>query len=159
QPVGETVVLGVEPGDHLRQRARLDLDELVAAGQRAESGRDADGHSHRQKITGWVGFPFPPYRLRMPDPSPFGASLRDRWLRDPSVTYLNHGTVGAPPRAVLDHQRALQDEIERQPARFLLRELADPHAEGLGRTPRMREAAAAVSRFVGLDADDDLVFV
>jgi isopenicillin-N epimerase len=89
----------------------------------------------------------------------FGASLRDRWLLHPAVTYLNHGTVGAPPRAVLEHQRALQDEIERQPARFLLRELADPHAGGLGRAPRMREAAAAVAEFVGLTAADDLVFV
>lgn len=95
----------------------------------------------------------------MPPATTFGAALRDRWLLDPAVTYLNHGTVGAPPRAVLEHQRALQDEIERQPARFLLRELADAHAEGLGRTPRMREAAAAVGEFVGLGADDELVFV
>src|SRR5262245_53430034 len=95
----------------------------------------------------------------MPHPSTFGASLRDRWLLDPAVTYLNHGTVGAPPRAVLERQRQIQDEIERQPAKFLLRELADPHAEGLGRTPRMREAAAAVAEFVGLTAADELVFV
>ena len=95
----------------------------------------------------------------MPHPSTFGAALRDRWLLDPAVTYLNHGTVGAPPRAVLARQRQIQDEIERQPAKFLLRELADPHDEGLGRTPRMREAAAAVAEFVGLGADDELVFV
>jgi isopenicillin-N epimerase len=95
----------------------------------------------------------------MPRPPTFGASLRERWMLDPAVTYLNHGTVGAPPRAVLAHQRAIQDEIERQPAQFLLRELADAHAEGLGRTPRMREAAAAVAEFVGLTADDELVFV
>jgi isopenicillin-N epimerase len=94
----------------------------------------------------------------MPHPT-FGAALRDRWLLDPAVTYLNHGTVGATPRAVLERQRQIQDEIERQPAKFLLRELADPHAEGLGRTPRLREAAAAVAEFVGLGADDELVFV
>jgi len=95
----------------------------------------------------------------MPPVPTFGASLRDQWLLDPAVTYLNHGTVGAPPRAVLARQRQIQDEIERQPAKFLLRELADPHAEGLGRTPRMREAATAVAEFVGLGADDELVFV
>src|SRR3954452_11793092 len=94
----------------------------------------------------------------MPDVPTFGASLRDRWLLDPAITYLNHGTVGAPPRAVLERQRQIQDEIERQPARFLLRELADPHAEGLGRAPRMREAADAVAEFVGLGPDDELVF-
>ena len=32
------------------------------------------------------------------------------------MTYLNHGTVGAPPRRVIETQRRLQDEIERQPA-------------------------------------------
>ena len=41
----------------------------------------------------------------------------------------------------------------------MLRELADPHADGIGRTPRMREAAAAVAELVGLADDDDLVFV
>ena len=84
----------------------------------------------------------------MPHPPTFGASLRDRWLLDPAVTYLNHGTVGAPPRAVLAHQRAIQDEIERQPARFLLHELDDAHATGTERTPRLRKAANAVANFL-----------
>jgi isopenicillin-N epimerase len=89
----------------------------------------------------------------------FGASLRDRWAIDPAISYLNHGTVGAPPKAVLDHQRSLVDEIERQPARFMLRELADVEGRGSGRTPRMREAATAVAGFVGLTQSDELVFV
>jgi isopenicillin-N epimerase len=88
--------------------------------------------------------------------SDFGSTLRRDWLLDPAVTYLNHGTVGATPRRVLEHQRALSDEIERQPARFMLRELADPEAEGA--RSRMREAAADVAAFVGVLADD-LVFV
>src|SRR5262245_24496400 len=96
----------------------------------------------------------------MSAPLTFGAVLRDRWLLDPSVTYLNHGTVGAPPIAVLERRRELLEEIERQPARFLLRELADVHdGEGLSRTPRMREAAAAVAPFLGLTSEDELVFV
>jgi isopenicillin-N epimerase len=88
--------------------------------------------------------------------SDFGSSLRGDWLLDPAVTYLNHGTVGATPRRVLEHQRALSDEIERQPARFMLRELADPEAEGA--RSRMREAAADVAAFVGV-VTDDFVFV
>ena len=88
--------------------------------------------------------------------SDFGSALRADWLLDPAVTYLNHGTVGAPPRRVLEYQRALSDEIERQPARFMLRELADPEAEGA--RSRMREAAADVAAFVGVLADD-FVFV
>ena len=47
----------------------------------------------------------------------------NHWLLDPACTYLNHGTVGAPPRRVLDKQQAIRDEIERQPSRFMLREL------------------------------------
>ena len=43
----------------------------------------------------------------------FGRHLRGEWLLDPTITYLNHGTVGATPRRVLEAQRALQDEVER----------------------------------------------
>ena len=87
----------------------------------------------------------------------FGPSLRSEWLLDADVTYLNHGTVGAPPRRVLEHQRAIVDEIERQPARFMLRELAD--TDGTAVAPqRLRVAAAAVAEFVGVESDD-LVFV
>lgn len=87
----------------------------------------------------------------------FGPSIRSEWLLDPDVTYLNHGTVGATPRRVLAHQRAITDEIERQPARFMLRELADPHGTASTR-PRLRVAAAAVAEFVGV-APEDLMFV
>lgn len=83
----------------------------------------------------------------------FGRHLIDRFLLDPTVTYLNHGTVGAPPRVVIEHQRALQDEIERQPAQFLLRELADFEANGNPANPHMRVAAEAVADFVGADPD------
>ena len=87
----------------------------------------------------------------------FGPAMRSEWLLDPDVTYLNHGTVGATPRRVLEHQRAITDEIERQPARFMLRELADER--GTMTTPsRMRVAAAAVAEFVGVEGED-LMFV
>jgi hypothetical protein len=49
--------------------------------------------------------------------------MLEHWLLDPSYTYLNHGTVGAPPKRVLEKQQALRDEMERQPSRFMLREL------------------------------------
>ena len=53
----------------------------------------------------------------------FGRSMREHWLLDPDVVYLNHGTVGAVPRRVLRKQQDLRDEMERQPSRFVLREL------------------------------------
>ena len=83
--------------------------------------------------------------------------MRSEWLLDPDVTYLNHGTVGATPRRVLEHQRAITEEIERQPAKFMLRELADSHREFTAPS-RMRVAADAVAEFVGV-AGEDLMFV
>ena len=90
----------------------------------------------------------------------FGKHLLSEWLLDPSVAYLNHGTVGATPRRVLHAQRELSDRIERQPAQFMLRELADVHADGTweGPSPHLRVAAARVAEFVGAAAED-LVFV
>jgi len=91
--------------------------------------------------------------------SRFGRAIRGEWPLDPDVTYLNHGTVGVPPRRALRAQEAIRREIELQPARFLLRELSTiavggPRAEA----PRMRAAAARVARFVNAGGDD-LVFV
>jgi isopenicillin-N epimerase len=90
----------------------------------------------------------------------FGRSFLAHWSFDPAITYLNHGTVGAPPRKVLEAQQALRDEIERQPSKFLLRELTEvgiggPHAP---ERPRLRVAAAAVAEFLGAAAED-LAFV
>ena len=89
----------------------------------------------------------------------FGRSLLDHWWLDPAVTYLNHGTVGATPRAVLDVQQAWQRRIEAQPAAFLFRELMrlGPIEPGAPR-PLLRQAADAVAEFVGAQGDD-LVFV
>src|SRR5262249_10227249 len=84
--------------------------------------------------------------------------MREEWGFEPGLIYLNHGTVGAPPRRVLAAQQAIRDEIERQPARFLLRELATM-ANGRSRGPsRLRRAIESVAPFVGAQAAD-LVFV
>src|SRR5436190_7013553 len=88
----------------------------------------------------------------------FGRPRRAEWALDPGITYLNHGTVGAPPRRVLAAQQAIRDEIERQPARFLLRELADVQQVPMRMPPRMRTAAAAVATFLGT-RPEDLAFV
>jgi isopenicillin-N epimerase len=88
----------------------------------------------------------------------FGRSMLQQWLLDPDCTYLNHGTVGAPPRRVLAKQQALRDEMERQPARFMLRELNGEHAMPWRAVTRLREASDQVAAFVG-SRPDDLVFV
>jgi isopenicillin-N epimerase len=67
--------------------------------------------------------------------------LRDLWLLDPNVAFLNHGSFGACPRSVLDHQQALRDRMERDPVTFF----AIDH-EGL-----LAEAITASAAFVGAD--------
>ncbi len=90
----------------------------------------------------------------------FGRPLLAEFPLDPDVTYLNHGTVGVTPRRVLAAQQAIRDEIERQPSRFLLRELTAPATSvGMPRRerPRLRAAADRVAAFLGARGDD-LVF-
>lgn len=89
---------------------------------------------------------------------PFGRSHLSHWLLDPEITYLNHGTVGVTPRRVLDVQQKLRDEMERQPARFVLRELAGSSGRHDLPQSRLRAAAEKVAEFLGA-APDDLVFV
>ncbi|WP_299429505.1 aminotransferase class V-fold PLP-dependent enzyme [uncultured Meiothermus sp.] len=88
----------------------------------------------------------------------FGRRMLEHWQLDPAITYLNHGTVGATPKRVLAVQQALREEMEQQPARFLLRELSALSGRSDLTMPRLRLAAEAVARFVGA-AGQDLVFV
>lgn len=93
-------------------------------------------------------------------PAPrFGRAMLEHWALDPEIVYLNHGTVGATPRRVLEAQQRIRDAIERQPARFLLRELTAIATGGKPLAkPRMRAAADSVAEFLGATGDD-LVFV
>ena len=88
----------------------------------------------------------------------FGHSMLEHWLLDPACLYLNHGTVGATPRRVLLKQQALRDEMERQPSRFMLRELNGEQPMPWRAVSRLREASDQVAAFVGA-RPDDLVFV
>jgi isopenicillin-N epimerase len=84
----------------------------------------------------------------------FGRDMLAHWMLEPGGTYLNHGTVGAPPRRVLAAQQTVRDQIERHPARFMLRELSGSMPAPWRAEPRIREAARAVAAFVGARADD-----
>jgi len=92
-----------------------------------------------------------------PTMTSFGRSVLDLWHLDPSYAYLNHGTVGATPRYVLDRQRDWVDRIEHHPAQLMLREMANPHADEwtLPDPPIMRQAAKAVAEFVGAPQGPD----
>jgi isopenicillin-N epimerase len=73
---------------------------------------------------------------------------RDEWLLDPGVAFLNHGSFGATPRAVLAEQDRWRARMERHPTHFMSEELP----------PALRAAAARLAAFVGSEAND-LVFV
>jgi isopenicillin-N epimerase len=77
-----------------------------------------------------------------------GTGLRDEFLLDPSVTFLNHGSFGACPRAVFERYRDWQLELERQPVLFLARRLEELLAEARG----------VLGAFIDA-GPDDLVFV
>ena len=57
-----------------------------------------------------------------------GTDLRAEFLLDRGVTFLNHGSFGACPRAVFERYQEWQVELERQPVLFLMRR----HDELLG---------------------------
>ena len=44
------------------------------------------------------------------------------WRLDPATTHLNHGSFGATPSEVLDHQSALRSEMEHNPVDFMMRQ-------------------------------------
>jgi isopenicillin-N epimerase len=72
--------------------------------------------------------------------------LRDLFLLDPDVVFLNHGSFGACPRPVFEEYQRLQRELERQPVEFLGRERRFPDLMG-----HARERLAA---YVGADPAD-----
>jgi len=74
--------------------------------------------------------------------------MREHFLLDPGITFLNHGSFGATPRVVLQAQQQAQLEMERNPVAFLGRASARMLAAA-----RERLASALGAR------GEDLVFL
>src|SRR5215217_627763 len=72
------------------------------------------------------------------------APFRSHWGLDPEVRFLNHGSYGACPTAVLQKQAELRARMESEPVRFLHREIE----------PLLDAARATLADFVGADAED-----
>jgi isopenicillin-N epimerase len=75
--------------------------------------------------------------------SPFGRGLRPAWALDPGGTFLNHGSFGACPRAVLAEQARWRALMESQPDRFFRDEVSPE------RPAALRAAAGRLAAFVG----------
>jgi isopenicillin-N epimerase len=71
-------------------------------------------------------------------------NLADHWTLDPDVTFLNHGSYGACPRVVQQVQAELRAQLEREPVRFMLRELQ----------PLLDRARGTLADFLGAQAED-----
>ncbi|MCC6129095.1 MAG: aminotransferase class V-fold PLP-dependent enzyme [Acidobacteria bacterium] len=77
-----------------------------------------------------------------------GRRLRDEFLLDPSIVFLNHGSFGACPKDVLDAYQGWQREMEKNPVEFLGRRSA----------ALLSSARESLAEYLGARAED-LVFV
>jgi isopenicillin-N epimerase len=76
--------------------------------------------------------------------------VKDSFLLDPGVVYLNHGSFGACPRPVFEAYQHWQRELERQPVEFLALERGLPAL--------LDEARRALAAYVGA-RPESLTFV
>jgi isopenicillin-N epimerase len=72
------------------------------------------------------------------------SNVRDLFLLDPDVVYLNHGSFGACPKPVFEVYQYWQRELERQPVAFFAKRL-----EGL-----MAESRQQLGEYLGTAADN-----
>lgn len=75
-------------------------------------------------------------------------ALKEFFLLDPDIIFLNHGSFGAAPRPVFEAYQHWQRRLERQPVLFLGREL-----DGL-----LRESRVVLGEYLNADAED-LVYI
>jgi isopenicillin-N epimerase len=97
--------------------------------------------------------------------------LLEYWGLDRTVNFLNHGSFGACPTAVLNHQSVLRARIERQPVQFFLRDIyeliddarshlaqfLDAKSSNLVFVRNATEGINAVLRSISLEAGDEIL--
>lgn len=78
-----------------------------------------------------------------------GDVLKAHWTLQPGLTFLNHGTFGACPRAVLQAQAELRKRMEANPVRFFEGELP----------ALLDDAREQLADFIGARRAEDLAFL
>ena len=74
--------------------------------------------------------------------------LKDQFLLDPDLVFLNHGSFGACPRPVFETYQRWQRELEQQPVEFLGRRAVD----------LLAQARARLAEYLGVAARDVVYF-
>ena len=104
-------------------------------------------------------------------PLPSRSNLSEFWDLNPSIVFLNHGSFGACPKAVMDHQFQLRKELESDPIQFLdvkakelwaesiqiLSEFINADKEGLTFVPNATSGVNTVLRSLDLKPNDEIL--
>ena len=102
---------------------------------------------------------------------PSRSNLSEFWALNPSIVFLNHGSFGACPKAVMDHQFQLRKELESDPIQFLdvkakelwsdsiqiLSEFINADKEGLTFVPNATSGVNTVLRSLDLKPNDEIL--
>ena len=102
---------------------------------------------------------------------PSRSNLSEFWDLNPSIVFLNHGSFGACPKAVMDHQFQLRKELESDPIQFLdvkakelwaesiqiLSEFINADKEGLTFVPNATSGVNTVLRSLDLKPNDEIL--
>ena len=75
-------------------------------------------------------------------------NLREKFILDQEITFLNHGSYGACPLPVLEEYQKWQRNLEKQPVQFLTNELWG----------YVKDSRIALSEFVGCDESEIIFF-
>jgi isopenicillin-N epimerase len=97
--------------------------------------------------------------------------MKEHWLLERDITFLNHGSFGATPISVLAAQERYRQQMEREPVRFMTRELeplldavreelatfVGARPADLAFVPNATAGVNAVLRSLDLDKHDELL--
>lgn len=71
-------------------------------------------------------------------------SIKDQFLLDPEIRYLNHGSFGACPKPILENYQFWQNALEREPVQFITK--TAPEALSVSKQ--------ALAKYIGCDTED-----
>ncbi|HEY2324001.1 MAG TPA: aminotransferase class V-fold PLP-dependent enzyme [Thermoanaerobaculia bacterium] len=97
--------------------------------------------------------------------------MKENWLLDPAIAFLNHGSFGATPRLVLAKQTEWRERMEREPVLFLARQIDElletvrqelaaflnADANGIALVTNATAGINAVLRSLDLDRNEELL--